>query len=191
MRKFLAAAAIIIPAAGFGVAAGGPDFDSTYTDLVLEKCTSIFADEESGSVAWTCTGLDGMNMYVAEGDLRMFVSYGDNAEAEIAASQTLPPFNAINDKLEWRLDMRGAKPVPVATILRFNTAGIDDPEKGSEVLVVTRLGAGQTCHIAYIDAMLNANANVMAREVADNLAGKFNCETDEAAWLGKAPDWAQ
>lgn len=190
MRSFFVIPALLL-AAGAAMAADAPAFDSAYTDLDLEKCENIFSDEESGSVAWRCTGYEGMNMYVAEGDLRMFVSYGDDAENEFAASRTLSPFNSTNNKLEWRLDMRGAKPVPVATILRFFTAGIEDPEKGSEVLVVTQLGLGKTCHIAYVDAKLNANANVMAREAADNLAGKVDCTTTEPVWLGKAPDWAQ
>lgn len=190
MRKFFLIPALAL-AAGTAVAADAPSFDSAYTDLDLEKCENIYADEETGSVAWRCKGYEGMNMYVAEGDLRMFVSYGEDAENEFAATRTLPPFNSVNNKLEWRLDIRGAKPVPVATILRFFTAGIDDPEKGSEVLVVTQLGLGKTCHIAYVDAKLNANANVMAREAADNLAGNVDCATTEPVWLGTAPDWAQ
>lgn len=190
MRKFLMLPLAIF-AAGTAMAADTPAFDSAYTDIDLAKCENTYADEETGSMAWACTGYDGIPIYVAEGDLRMFISYGEDAANEFAASRTLSPFNAINDKLEWRLDMRGPKPVPVATILRFNTAGIEDPEKGSEVLVVTQLGLGKTCHIAYVDAKLNANANVMAREAADSLAGKVDCTTTEPVWLGKPSDWAQ
>ncbi|UXN74462.1 hypothetical protein N8D56_04770 [Devosia sp. A8/3-2] len=40
------------------------------------------------------------------------------------------------------------------------------------MLVVTQLAEGQTCHIAYIDALANDNANELARQAADK-AGKF------------------
>ena len=38
---------------------------------------------------------------VAEGDLRMFVSFGFNAGAEKAAETTLPPFNRLGAKMVW------------------------------------------------------------------------------------------
>jgi hypothetical protein len=77
-----------------------------------------------------------MPVRVAEGDLRFLVSYGANAAGEIAAGQTVPQFNTINETLEWRLDGAGRA---FATILRFFTDGEGEKE---QILVVTRLGAG-------------------------------------------------
>jgi hypothetical protein len=39
---------------------------------------------------------------VAEGDLRIFVSYGPKAETQTAAYETIPQFNTISETLEWR-----------------------------------------------------------------------------------------
>ncbi len=68
-----------------------------------------------------------------------------------------------------------------ATILRFYTdAGDGDPE--GQVLVITRLGGpGQVCHIGYVDARVNPDANAIAREVADNGAADFDCGRDQPA----------
>ena len=54
-----------------------------------------------------------------------------------------------------------------------------------QVLVVTRLGeTGTVCHVAYVDALLNPNANALAREAADTIARIFTCSHDEPGWIG-------
>ena len=76
-------------------------------------------------------------------------------------------------------DSKGGAGSPVATILRWYTAapdGAGDKTEG-QVLVVTQLRPGATCHIAYIDALANKNANEMARHIADQQAGSFDCNT--------------
>ncbi|MEP3431463.1 MAG: hypothetical protein ABJN98_22460 [Roseibium sp.] len=149
------------------------DITSDYTKIQLEKC-NLFEPPSTGEGtfggSWQCQGYQGQPVYVAEGDLRMFVSFGVNAQNEPAARQTLPNFNTINDTLEWRL--RGG--VPFATILRWFPS-LDDGSNGS-VLIVTQLRpGGGTCQIARIDAQANRNANVMARQAADQMAGGFDC----------------
>ena len=136
--------------------------DSTYTKIDLADCR-LFSSHEMGG-RWSCPGYNGIHLVVAEGDLRMFVSFGDNAIDERAAEQTFPEFNNINDTLEWRLDTSG---MPIATILRwFLDEGDGNPKP---VLVVTRLGLGAVCHVGYVRAS-EANANERAREIADTLA---------------------
>ncbi|MEP2703934.1 MAG: hypothetical protein ABJQ71_11600 [Roseibium sp.] len=149
------------------------DITSDYTKIQLEKC-NLFEPPSAGEGtfggSWQCQGYQGQPVYVAEGDLRMFVSFGANAQNEPAARQTLPNFNTINDTLEWRL--RGG--VPFATILRWFPS-LDDGSNGS-VLIVTQLRpGGGTCQIARIDAQANRNANVMARQAADQMADGFDC----------------
>ncbi|MEP4768830.1 MAG: hypothetical protein ABJY83_13060 [Roseibium sp.] len=149
------------------------DITSDYTKIQLEKC-NLFEPPSTGEGtfggSWQCQGYQGQPVYVSEGDLRMFVSFGANAQNEPAARQTLPNFNTINDTLEWRL--RGG--VPFATILRWFPS-LDDGSNGS-VLIVTQLRpGGGTCQIARIDAQANRNANVMARQAADQMAGGFDC----------------
>ena len=155
------------------------EIDSDYTKIDLDKCTLLSSDELGGE--WACTGYKGMPVYVAEGDLRMFVSYGDDASNEMAAHQTFPAFNTINETLEWRLVRSNGRWVPFATILRFFTQSGEATEPDGQILVVTKLEPGNTCHIAYIDAQLTKNANLVARQFADEMAGSFDCANDEPA----------
>jgi hypothetical protein len=163
----------------FAVAAIAAAQTSTYTKINLDTCAVVAQDRESGSIAWSCPGLNGIPIWVAEGDLRYFVSFGPNAAQEVAATQTLTPFNRINDTLEWRL---GADGQPYATILRWFTE-FDDGHQG-QVLVVTKTGPGGTCHIAYVDARANPNANELARQAADTLTAGFQCGSSEPVIVG-------
>ena len=49
---------------------------------------------------------------------------------------------------------------------------------------MTQIAEGNSCHIAYVDALANPNANELARAAADK-AGDFNCATDEPEVIGK------
>jgi hypothetical protein len=54
----------------------------------------------------------------------------------------------------------------------------DTPASRGQVLVVAKTGAadgGEACHVAYIDALANADANVLAVKAADELAESFDC----------------
>jgi len=152
---------------------------SVYTRLILDQCRQEppSGEAEDGGV-WWCEGYAGMPVRVAEGDLRMLVSYGAGAAGEPAASWTLPAFNTIGDTLEWRLGEGGGA---IATILRFRTQ--DDAGNRRSTLVVTRLGTpGTICVIGTVDAVDNPDANEIARAVADNFAGA-PCPED------KVPDY--
>ncbi len=176
MTTLRLACAVAVAAALAAPALAGKKIDSAYSDLTYEAeagakatCKGIEADEESGSVLFECKGYGGIKVYVAEGDLRTYVGYGMNGRGEIAASQTFPIFNQVGDKVEWRL--KDGK--PVATILRWKMQNED--HKG-EVLVVTQLQDGNQCWIAQVSATKNKNANELARQAADELAGTVNCE---------------
>jgi hypothetical protein len=157
--------------AGAAAAAG---IDSAYTKIQLQNCPQIEAAEEDEGTfggAWECPGYQGQPVYVAEGDLRMFVSFGPSAADEPAAMQTLPNFNTVNETLEWRL-RNGS---PFATILRWFPS-LDEGAREGSVLIVTQLmPGGGTCQIARIDAQANKNANELARQAADTMAGSFDC----------------
>ncbi len=153
-------------------------FDSAYTKLNLDDCmmTSTPSEEGTDGGSWLCEGYRGIPVSIAEGDLRMFVSFGNNAAKETAASQTLSGFNSINETLEWRLVERGGWQ-PFATILRWFVQTYD--QTTDQVLIVTRLGQGATCHVARINATRTPNANAMAHEIADTRARAFRCGVDE------------
>lgn len=168
MHKF---AMVVGAVALLGSPAGAAELVSAYTDVDIEQCEMLSSDEVGAT--WACEGLDGYPLVISEGDLRMTVSYGDNAMDEVAMSQGFAPFNRLGAKMEW-LTPRGAD-MPVATILRWYLQRGEGPEE-SQILVVTQLEPGAVCQIAWIDATANANANVMAREAAAELAGDFDCE---------------
>ena len=158
-----------------------PGTMSVYTNLDLDQCLVLDADDFGAS--WACPGYRGYPLMVQEGDLRFSLRYGFNIDKNDAGFQTLPPFNELGETLEWRLSNALGRWMPVATIVRYHTA---DPETGvnkGQVLVVTQLKEGDTCHIAHIDALANEDANALARQAADK-AGDFDCMTDEVEVIG-------
>lgn len=175
--KQLLAAALAFGALATPVYAG---FNSAYTDLDLDECLVLDADDFGAS--WSCPGYKGYPLMVTEGDLRFSLIYGFGAK--MADGQTLPPFNHVGEKLEWRLSNELGRWMPIATIVRYYTADPETGEDKGQVLVVTQLVEGNSCHIAYIDALANANANELAREAADK-SGSFECARDEVEIIGK------
>lgn len=91
----------------------------------------------------------------------------------------MPPFNTINDTIEWRLGTDGQ---PFAAILRWFTS-FDDGREG-QVLVVTRIAPDGVCHVAYVDARANPDANELARQAADTLTAGFDCDNGSAVVVG-------
>lgn len=155
-------------------------FNSAYTDIDLDQCLVLDADDFGAS--WSCPGYKGYPLMVTEGDLRFALIYGFGAK--MADGQTLPPFNRLGEKLEWRLSNELGRWMPIATIVRYYTADPQTGEDKGQVLVVTQLVEGNSCHIAYIDALANKNANELARQAAD-ASGHFECARDEVKIIGK------
>lgn len=177
-------AALAALLAGAGGAAA-QQLDSAYTDVNLDAC-SVITSDDFGST-WACPGHKGIPVMIAEGDLRFFVSYGLKSTEERAASQTPPPFNYLGPRIEWRLSNAEGGWKPFATILRYFTQR-DPDEREGQVLVVTKLEMGATCHVAYIDALANPDANSIARDAADELAPDFDCD-DEPEIVGEFEAW--
>ena len=152
---------------------------SLFTSLDLSQC-DVLADgrETKGRV---CAGLPGYPVFVAEGHGETFLSVGPDAHKRQAARQTLRAHNTVFDKsrrgtVEWRFVVRNQQPVPYATIVRYFTEGADGGT--GEVLVVTRVTDRETCHVAYVDALANADAIVLARKLADTVARRASCAAD-------------
>ena len=154
-------------------------FDSVYPDLDLDAC-SIFSANDF-SVVRACPGYKGIPVMVAEDDARFLVSYGLDSTREMAASQTLGPFNWLGAKIEWRLSNTEGPWKPFATILRWHTDSGDG--NTGQILVVTSIAPGNTCHIARVDAAL-PDANQLARDAADRLGFAFDCATDQPEIVG-------
>ncbi len=184
LRMGIVALAWLAPGIG---AAAAQQIQSSYTDVDLDDCTVIEADDFGAR--WACSGYKGVPVMIAEGDLRFYVSYGLRSMEEKAASQTPSPFNRLGEKIEWRVSNAEGQWKPFATILRYFTAHPEGTGEESQVLVVTKVEEGATCHVAYVDATANANANELAREAADERAAEFDCENDEPEFVGKFEAW--
>ena len=166
---------------------------SAYTPLDLDKCRHTPSKEVEDYGEWRCMGYGGSAVRVTAGDQRIYVSFGRNAKNEPAAKQTLASFNSEGKAIEWR-GMRSAdgKLVPYATIMRWNvTKSAEEPPVRGQVLVVTRLGPGGVCHVGYVDARANYDANALAQKIADQSARNFKCGADKAIILGnKGPGFS-
>jgi hypothetical protein len=179
--SYLVLAAILAASfPSFGAVA--EEISSAYPKLEGESCKDATPLDAGGYGSISkCKGYGGIGVRVAEGDLRMFVSYGPDAATQTAATQTLPQFNTIGDTLEWRL----ANGKAFATILRFRW---DSDNGQGSTLVVTKLGKTDACHVAYVTATGNPNANLLARKVADTLARGFDCANDRVHQYGPDGD---
>ena len=185
MRLRLATALALICLVAGGASAN--PLKSIYTTIELNSCRKASTHPDGG--AWLCPGVEGYPVYIAEGDLRTFVSVGREPQKRRAATQTLAPFNSLfrgksnRATLEWRFVKRDGKVLPYATIQRYFTR--NDTGAG-EVLVVTKVTSTEDCHVAYIDALANPDAIALARSVADQDARAFNCQSDEPKRVGKS-----
>jgi hypothetical protein len=185
MNHGLVAFAVAFAAMGAPVFAA--EIVSAYTDVDSDKCRHTKGSDEDYGF-WRCNGYGGIPVRLSAGDQRMYVSFGFKAADEPAAGQTFPAFNNMyKGTIEWRLERRpDGTQRPFATIVRWNIM-IDAGSRVSRgrVLVVTRLGPGGVCHVGYVDALANPDANVLARQIADEKARAFKCEKDTRIVLGK------
>jgi hypothetical protein len=194
MRTVLKAAVALCLLAFAAESALAQTVASVYTALDLKKCRHTAGKDVEDYGTWSCAGYGGIVVYVSAGDQRSYVSYGPRATTQPAATQTLASFNGQGKTVEWRGE-RGADGVvkPYATIMRWSTAVLDDaeePVKG-QVLVVTRLGPGGVCHVGYVDARANPDANALAQKIADENARAFKCDADKPIVLGnKGPGFS-
>ena len=187
MRAF--ALAVVL----FATPAAAQSIEYVYTKFDAKKCRHERGKEVEDYGSWLCPGHEKLNVLLSAGDQRMYVTYGSGKQKDLAASQTFPGFNDVYEgTVEWRIEKTDGKARPFATILRWNVVTPDDREKATgpikstgRVLVVTRLGPGGTCHVGYVDAKANPDANELARRIADEKARTFKCGKDKAIVSGK------
>jgi hypothetical protein len=172
---------------GIATPAASQSVSRVYTQLDADKCRHTKGKDVEDYGSWRCAGHDGIQVYLSAGDQRMQVSFGRNAAREPAAGQTFPAFNSADKgTIEWRIETPlGGKPRAFATILRWNVKLAEDERDTGRVLVVTRLGPGGVCHVGYVDARANPNANELAQKLADDQARAFKCGKDKPLVAGK------
>jgi hypothetical protein len=140
---------------------------SRYTMLDLRRCRTLEIVPEGESIRRRCPGLAGINLFVNEGDGRSEIDAGfDDGEWE-----SLPAFNTIGDRIEWRL--AGGR--PFAIIYRLRTAASEGAPAGSALIVeaIGRRGA-PGCRITVVDGA-RPDANARARALADRQARNVRC----------------
>jgi hypothetical protein len=159
--------------------------ESAYTKILADtaKCKTVDSNDQEGWAIAKCPGYKGTDVWVSDGDNRVTVAYGAKGRDEAAFGQTFNNFNVTGDTIEWRL--KDGK--PIATILRWKIDGGEGLPKG-EMLVVTQLTPGNQCWIAVVAAHKNKNANDLARQAADQLAGKVDCNAPGQAKVFGTPD---
>lgn len=182
---------IALVCAGFGAIsnADAQTFGSSYTSTAPKDCrVSTAGNGADDSTIRVCPGKAGLVVLVSEDDLRETVSVGRSRAAaarEPAAQAWFGPFNSTSKTVEWRT-INGK---PFAIIQRWHIADNADEDKDGRpiakpLLVVTRLPPGKVCHVAYIDAAANPDADEIARKAADEVARGFRCGKDDVKTIG-------
>ena len=159
--------AVVSLAAVAALWAGGAEASSTYTKIDNSACETLQTYEDGG-FDLRCPGLDGLDVYVSEGDARIDVDFGFKGES----FETFSAFNNIGDTVEW---LNNAKGVPEAAIIRYKIS-VDGRE--AQALVVSRINTESQdgCVIGVVDASLE-QANGMARGIGA-MAATFDCSID-------------
>ena len=153
---------------------------SAYSDVSRAKCASSGKDTgDDAPVTHRCKMLDDLTLIVAYEGAIVRISVLRNGED---TGLRLGAGYDVGEKLEWRGRRRDQKFEPEAAILRLIERTGD---KSASVLAILRVEDGKICPAAWLDAEATPHANAVARQIADDAAGKFHCGTDAARVIGK------
>jgi 1,4-dihydroxy-2-naphthoyl-CoA synthase len=104
--------------------------------------------------------------------------------------ESFTAFNASTGKVEWRIETDGDVAVPFAAIHRRSVSNADNPDKSTEVLLVSKVAqpeAREGCTVGVVLATGNPQANDQARRIADEKARAFQCGKDQRVTIGAVP----
>jgi len=167
-------ALFLLLAAATAQAAGS---ETVYTDLAADRCKTLSIEEETGGSVQRCPGTAGHDLLVLDDDARMSVTVvtpdGEEHPLDYWGVVT-SGFSSLGDKAEWRIVRKDGRPVPVALIVRVNTAE-PGTEKPRSLLAVAKITPEAVCVTDVIPP--GAGANEEARRAADAAAGR-PCRTE-------------
>ncbi|TGY88409.1 hypothetical protein E5163_11365 [Marinicauda algicola] len=171
-----AAAALAAASLSGALQEPGAAAESVYTRI--HDCLLIEEPLDIPVAISACPGHDGTAVLLAGGDHGSAVAFGTRGhEAQFAeAPPRTGPLLGPGEVIEWRV----ADGAAYATILRWLASDYENETVGNW-LVVTALrpeGEVTACQVAYVDALSLAEANALAREVADRIAPRFSCGED-------------
>jgi hypothetical protein len=191
--------ALVIPLAlaGFCQAAQAGDISSAYTDLDWKKDCVTYAQAAEGDGDWAslvCSGYRGYPVLIGYDDARESVYYGFPSDDMTAVWESFTAFNGSGPKVEWRIETNGDVAIPFAAIHRRSVSNPEDEKKSIEVLVVAKVAQPeehQGCTIGLVLATGNAQANDLARKLADEKAKTFACGKDKREVIGDVPPFGR
>ena len=152
---------------------------SEYTQYTLETDCALIGRALDGEGDWAdyvCPGYAHYPVVLRYTDGRESVTYGFATDSGMP---TFSPFNYANGTIEWRVRIERNTEIPVAAIQRWFIADAEG-NWSRQVLVVSSVGqpdGGGACAVAFIPADEDG-ANQRARQLADDMAESFDCETD-------------
>ena len=149
-------------------ATSGAAVQSRYTQIA--GCETLETFEEGGGSVQRCPGVQGVPLFVSEGDLRYDVDAGVRNDA----FETPGGFNALGETVEWRL--RDGR--PFAIIVRYRVEGPDGTAGARRSdLAVIRVGrdGAPGCLVGYVGADAAPDQNTAARRLADRAAATYAC----------------
>ena len=162
---------------------------STYTwtkPQLCRKTKRVIIDGDEYASTRVCPGKAGYAVIVDDDDLRTTVTIGKNGKANaVIAGGSEGRFSSVHDTVEWR-SVKGAAE-PFAVIIRWSFRDPNDESKEGKdlpLLIVARLSPGPICQIALVDTTAEQDANALARQIADERARGFKCNTDTAQLVG-------
>ncbi|OLF73959.1 hypothetical protein AWH62_07350 [Maricaulis sp. W15] len=181
--KRMSLAAVLAAGVGMGAIAMAQDAVYTYTDE-RGSCAGqeLVSDDERVTYVQACDGVAGWRWIAEASEHGQTSRFSDRNDPETGGQYGgyIGNFGQYHTVIEWRVGVTGT---PYATIHRYISATFEtgEPER-QETLIVTALRPGGTptsCHVGYVDASAVADANRIARDMADQLASDFDCDSGE------------
>lgn len=171
----------------YSAAAPADHLVSVYSDVARRKCASSGKTRnEDGPVTYRCRLIDGLTLRTTYLEAAVQISMlreGKDVGLRLGTGYD------IGEKLEWRGPRVEDKFIPAAAILRLIARTGSDSY--ASVLVVLRVDGEKICPAAWLDATAAANANVLARRAADEIAQEFRCGVDAARIVGPNTELVQ
>lgn len=161
------------------------EFTSNFITYDLSKCLKL--NRQSSRTETMCVGDNNIPVWIIKtrADHRTFVGYGNGGRRKMAARQTLPGTFSVQPVIEWRRSRNEGEWQTFAAIQRWLTR--DERGIKGETLVITKIDGSESCHIAYLDAVVTPHVHARARFIADLCTPKFDCEAHKPLQIKGPP----